>query len=389
MEMTEWIYLKDIKPNPNDPRRKRRESFVKVLADSIKRIGMLEPIIVNQNKVLVDGHYRVQALKLLDIEKLCWDKEKRLATLPRDKDFDTDFDSGVANFLRDPQSSLEKALFIDRHIEKKITMTSLLKEMSTKQLLEHMEGVTHHGYKSKLSPEQTNELYHILNSVRIGLSGALDLVQMLDWPEFLQDAVDDEKITLYYGMELARLPEEKIQKKLLEAIFKHDFKISEVRKWINLIKEDASTEKLLDKVIEVELDKKGRDIIMKTLEQTIKMGHKLTEDERGELIEFAKAEQESDREWTDIKVKQATDALLEGKLRERIVWITDSDNRMLEDYASYREDIYGIVADHIKYNFSTEEAKKQAITILWDIHTHIEKQLRDLDEIKIALERRQ
>ena len=76
---------------------------------------------------MVDGHYRLDAMKLLNVEWLCWDKEKRIATLPRDKDFDTDFDSGVVNFLRDPQSPLEKALFLDRHIQKKITTPASLR----------------------------------------------------------------------------------------------------------------------------------------------------------------------------------------------------------------------------------------------------------------------
>lgn len=390
--MTEWLYLKDIKPNPNDPRRKRRESFVKQLAESIKREGLLHPILVNQDKTLVDGHYRLEALKLLGFKRLCWDKEKRIATLPRDKDFDTSFDSGAANFLVEPQTSLDKAIYINHHIQTKILnnlpQTSVA---NPKAYLQHCKDV-YYKEGRKLREELKaweEERIHILNAAKSSLAEAPELLDMLEWPEFLQDAIDDEKITLSYGMELARLPEEKIQKKLLEAILKQKFKVGEVRKWVSLIREDASTEKLLDQVIKVELDKKGRDIILKTAEQTIKMEHKLTEDEIGELVEFAEVEQESDRKWTDIKVKQATDALLEGKLREKIVWVTDADNRLLDDYASYRENIYGIVADHIKYGFSTDEAKKQAIAILWDVHNHIEKQLRELNEISISVVRRE
>ena len=46
-----------------------------------------------------------------------------------------------------------------------------------------------------------------------------------------------------------------------------------------------------------------------------------------------------------------------------------------------------IVADHIKFEFKHDIAKREAIGILWDMHNHIQKQLRDLGEIKISVER--
>ena len=107
--------------NPNDPRRReRRQGFIKTLAESIKREGLLHPISVNQDKTLVDGHYRLLALTLLGVEWLCWDKEKRIATLPRDKDFDTGFDSGVANFLVEPQTDFEKAVWLNGQLKLRI-----------------------------------------------------------------------------------------------------------------------------------------------------------------------------------------------------------------------------------------------------------------------------
>ena len=38
--------------------------------DSIKTSGVIEPIVITQNKVIVSGHQRVRACKLLNIEEI-------------------------------------------------------------------------------------------------------------------------------------------------------------------------------------------------------------------------------------------------------------------------------------------------------------------------------
>ena len=42
-----------------------------------------------------------------------------------------------------------------------------------------------------------------------------------------------------------------------------------------------------------------------------------------------------------------------------------------------------IYAEHIKYGFKNDIAKREAISIIWDMHNHIQKQLRDLGEIEL------
>ena len=81
---SEKLYIKDIKTldSKDDPRKTERSSgHIKRLAESIKENGLIHPLIVNSDKTLVSGHCRLDALKLLGIEWLCWDKEKRIRGL--------------------------------------------------------------------------------------------------------------------------------------------------------------------------------------------------------------------------------------------------------------------------------------------------------------------
>jgi N6-adenosine-specific RNA methylase IME4/ParB-like chromosome segregation protein Spo0J len=68
----------------NDNRRKVDESKVKELAESIKQLGLINPITVNSNNVLIAGNHRLEAFKLLgkdEIEVSVLDLNNLLAEL--------------------------------------------------------------------------------------------------------------------------------------------------------------------------------------------------------------------------------------------------------------------------------------------------------------------
>ena len=62
------ISLENIKPNPNQPRKNFDEQALKELADSIKKHGVIQPIVVNDNGdgtyMIIAGERRYRAAKL-------------------------------------------------------------------------------------------------------------------------------------------------------------------------------------------------------------------------------------------------------------------------------------------------------------------------------------
>lgn len=355
----EKLYLKDIKHNPHDPRSERDNQHIKRLAESIKSEGLLHPIIINQDKTLVDGHYRVEALKLLGIEWLCWDKEKRTATLPRDTDFDLSIDSMAANTVLEPQSTWDKAVFLHKNIENDILKFDINDDVKTPiQYLNHVKNAFYRDGTNKFSDyeKQRIRLFQAINLHGDEYNTAIRLLEILEWPEYLQQA------------------------------FKNgDIDQSKAQKWTILIKQEPKLEQRFEQILK--LESKGQKIIFDTITETIKLDHEITDEQIDELIEFAKVEQETERKWTKIKVEQAVDALVHGKLVQRTQFISDKDNRMLEDYREYSSNIFTIQAEYIN-RFNSNIAKKEAINILWNVHNHIEQQLRELNEIKHMVVRR-
>ena len=62
------VQLEDIKPYPNNPRR--NDAAVDAVAESIKNFGVLVPIVLDKNNVIVAGHTRYKAFKKLGWESV-------------------------------------------------------------------------------------------------------------------------------------------------------------------------------------------------------------------------------------------------------------------------------------------------------------------------------
>ena len=122
------ILIDDLKPYENNPRK--NDSAVEAVKKSIQQFGFKEPIVIDKDNVIVCGHTRLKAAKLLGLEKIpCviaddltpeqikafrlidnktaelaeWDFEKLENELSNIEipDFDiSEFDFGIKNFRR-------------------------------------------------------------------------------------------------------------------------------------------------------------------------------------------------------------------------------------------------------------------------------------------------
>lgn len=59
------LKLEDIKPYPNNPRH--NENAVEAVAESIRQCSYVQPIIVDEDHVVLAGHTRLKALELLGV----------------------------------------------------------------------------------------------------------------------------------------------------------------------------------------------------------------------------------------------------------------------------------------------------------------------------------
>ena len=62
------LKLEEIRPYPNNPRV--NEGAVESLANIIKELGFRNPILLNKDYVIIEGHTRWEACKRLGMEKI-------------------------------------------------------------------------------------------------------------------------------------------------------------------------------------------------------------------------------------------------------------------------------------------------------------------------------
>ena len=62
------VSVKELKPYENNPRN--NDEAVEILAKSIKDFGFKNPIVIDREKIIICGHTRLKAAKLLGLEKI-------------------------------------------------------------------------------------------------------------------------------------------------------------------------------------------------------------------------------------------------------------------------------------------------------------------------------
>jgi len=117
-EIIALIRMEMIRPAPNQPRTRFDAEQLRLLAESIKEIGQLEPIklkaVDGDAKVkyeIIDGERRYRALTLLG------QKEIRAIVRPIESETQQFSQAVAANFCREPHTSMETARALKRLIE--------------------------------------------------------------------------------------------------------------------------------------------------------------------------------------------------------------------------------------------------------------------------------
>ena len=213
------IPVESIRPNPYQPRKTFDKEKLKELSESIKKHGIIQPLVVRKkglNYELVAGERRLRAARLAKLQTVPvlvreYD-EKQMREL-----------SLVENIQRHDLNPLEEAKAIQE----------LMKQC---------------GYTQAQAAE------------RLGRSRAAvaNLLRMLNLPEELQAMIADEKVTAGQMRPLSALTDREQQLKIGRALAENGWSARTVEEVVKTIKEGKNLEVLNERV--VILDKNGKPV---------------------------------------------------------------------------------------------------------------------------------
>ena len=220
------IPLKDIRPNPFQPRKSFDEDSLHELSESIKNDGLLQPIVVSEDidgYVLIAGERRFRASKLAKLTKI------KAVVLNSDERRMRQF-ALIENIQREELNSIELSQ----------AYSELIK----------LHNITH------------EELSVIIHKSRSHITNILRLLQL---SPRTQKALVEKKITTGHAKVLIGLDEKK-QQVIVDSIIGQKLSVRDVEKMIKEVRKPFSKEKVSIKKSEIDrvdlnaLEDKFKDI---------------------------------------------------------------------------------------------------------------------------------
>ncbi|WP_373036881.1 ParB/RepB/Spo0J family partition protein [Sulfurimonas sp.] len=209
------LSLKDIKPNPYQPRKHFDETSLMELGESIKNDGLLQPIVVTEDidgYILIAGERRLRASKLVKLKTI------RAILLNSDEQKMRQF-ALIENIQRDELNAVELAE----------SYSELIK----------MYNVTQEELASKIHKSRT----HITNTIRL-----------LQLSPKTQKALVEKKITAGHAKVLIGL-DEKQQQLMVNSIIGQKLSVREVESIIKNIKDTNNIPTAKNDVVEYDFSK--------------------------------------------------------------------------------------------------------------------------------------
>jgi ParB family chromosome partitioning protein len=240
------IALKDIRPNPFQPRKHFEESSLYELGESIKNDGLIQPIIVTED---VDGYVLIAGERRLRASKLAKLKTIRAIVLNSDEQKMRQF-ALIENIQRDELNSIELAHAYGELIK--------------------LHNITQDELSTKIHKSRT----HITNTIRL-----------LQLSQKTQRALIERKISTGHAKVLVGL-DEKQQQLIVNSIVGQKLSVREVEATIKSIKNST---------VESQSKKESISLDFKQIKEKLSsLGFKTKSSNQSLTIEFDNKEQISD-----------------------------------------------------------------------------------------------
>ncbi|NRD77412.1 ParB/RepB/Spo0J family partition protein [Bacillus sp. BRMEA1] len=203
-ETVQEIKLKELRPNPYQPRKIFQQESIEELKASILEHGILQPLIVRKSSIkgyeIVVGERRYRAAK-----------EAKLETVPAVvREFSEQQMMELAvleNLQREDLNPIEEGLAYQTLMEKlKLTQEEVAKRLG------------------KSRP-------HIANHIRL-----------LSLPPAIQELISDGKISMGHGRALLGLRQKAKLPAVVDRVIKESLNVRQLEKWIQLLNENVSRE---------------------------------------------------------------------------------------------------------------------------------------------------
>jgi ParB family chromosome partitioning protein len=205
------VFIKDINPNPDQPRRIFEQTSLNELAESIKQYGVLQPLLVTPNKkpgkfTIIAGERRWRASKLAKLDKV-----------------------------------------------PVIVRTSAELEQLEIALIENMQRVDLTPLEQAASINRLHDLFHvsyedIAKKLGKAISTVSNILRLLQLPPAAQEALQNERITEGHARALLALTDfPKQQEQLLLLIQQNNWSVRQAEQFVVATKSGASSHKKAQK----------------------------------------------------------------------------------------------------------------------------------------------
>ena len=192
------VPLAKIVPNPNQPRRDFDEEKLDELADSIKKNGLIQPIVVRKHGIgyeIIAGERRYQASKRAGLE--------RIPVIVKDVDDAEMYRLAlIENIQRDDLNPIEEAK----------------------------------GYKTLIAMNGVKSLGDLSELVSKSRSSISNIIRLLKLPEEVQDMVSDGRLTYATARAILAIDGEDRQLALAQKAVENGMATSEVEDYVKAVK---------------------------------------------------------------------------------------------------------------------------------------------------------
>ena len=228
--MLKEFNIKQIKRNPKNPRYIFEEKALEELAETMKHQGVIHPIEIDENNMIICGERRWRAAKLAGLTKIH-------CTIMK----------GLSDFQKLQRQYIENAQHRDLNIvEKGRAFRNMLKYKKDELLLDR-DSKHKSEYHSKGIKELADQLGETSWTIR-------EAICLVDEEKTITEAIEKDKIPYTHIIQANKIDDEKLRNKIKEKILNNDFPNREILKEvIDLLDEYPQYAKDL-------LSKKGEDI---------------------------------------------------------------------------------------------------------------------------------
>ncbi len=222
--------LNEIKPNPKNPRYFFDVVALEELAETIKKQGVIHPIEIDENNMIICGERRWRASLIAGLKTIP-------CTVKR----------GLTDFEKLQRQYIENAQHRDLNIVEKGRAFKNMLVHKKKDLLLKRDDKHKSDYHSKGIKELADQIGETSWTIR-------EAVCLIDEEKIITEAIENAKIPYTHIIQANKIQDESLKKKVKEKILDNDFPSREILKeTIELLNEHPEYTKNI-------LSKKGDDI---------------------------------------------------------------------------------------------------------------------------------